>query len=673
MMNRLLSRWSASLIATLMLGGAVAAAQPTFKDSPKVEPTARERADLRARINDLDALISKLKTHEEQNDPRTGEPLADVTVYLKAAQWIDRHGEFFNKNYLPMTLKALERGRERAEQLASKNHPWTEAKGSTIRGYLSKVDDSIQPYAIIVPESYPGEVDQRWRLDVVLHGRGSTLNEVSFINAHDGKPALDDQAGLVLHVFGRTNNAYRWAGESDVFEAIAAVKRNFNVDERRIVLRGFSMGGAGAWHLGLHHPSLWCSVEAGAGFSDSKKYLKLGALPPYQEKGLHIYDAVDYALNAFNVPMAGYGGEDDPQQQASLNIKDALEGLGVQMVRDGLVTRAEGIDFLQIVGAKMGHKIDPESAKLLKAFHDEHADKGLDTIPGRIRFVTYTLKYNRAPWFSVEQLREHYTKATVDAEVEDGTVHVRAQNVAVLAIDRDAGETVRFADQAFPLRLGVKGLLSQVYFRQIDDGWEMLDYDQSRAFQENIILEKRHDLQGPIDDAFNAPFLCVRGTGTPWNPAVQTWADARLDEFAKVWSKSLRGDLPIKDDVAVTERDLETHHLVLFGDPGSNKLIAKVLAKLPMGWTKDQVRLAGEFSASDHAPALIAPNPLNRYHYVVINSGHTFGADAFAGSNAQLYPRLGDYAVFQIGATKDDLKTSGFFDESWKQPLGDRR
>ena len=35
-----------------------------------------------------------------------------------------------------------------------------------------------------------------------------------------------------------------------------------------------------------------------------------------QEKCLHIYDAVDYALNAFDVPVAGYGGENDPQKQA---------------------------------------------------------------------------------------------------------------------------------------------------------------------------------------------------------------------------------------------------------------------------------------------------------------------------------------------------------------------
>ena len=65
-----------------------------------------------------------------------------------------------------------------------------------------------------------------------------------------------------------------------------------------------------------------------------------------------------------------------------------------------------------------------------------------------------------------------------------------------------------------------------------------------------------------------------------------------------------------------------------------------------------------------HAPALIAPNPLNRYRYVVLNSGHTFGPDAFAGTNALLYPRVGDFAVFALDG-KDTVAASGLFDEAW--------
>ena len=92
--------------------------------------------------------------------------------------------------------------------------------------------------------------------------------------------------------------------------------------------------------------------------------------------------------------------------------------------------------------------------------------------------------------------------------------------------------------------------------------------------------------------------------------------------------------------------------------------MARVLKGLPLGWTKDEVSLGGKFPAADHAPVLVAPNPLNVHHYVVVNSGHTFGAEEFSGTNALLYPRLGDYAVLPLDGS--GAKTSGFFDEKWR-------
>ena len=52
-------------------------------------------------------------------------------------------------------------------------------------------------------------------------------------------------------------------GEADVFEAIAAVKRRFKIDDKRVMLRGFSMGGEGAWHMALHHPDRFAAAESG--------------------------------------------------------------------------------------------------------------------------------------------------------------------------------------------------------------------------------------------------------------------------------------------------------------------------------------------------------------------------------------------------------------------------
>jgi hypothetical protein len=191
-------------------------------------------------------------------------------------------------------------------------------------------------------------------------------------------------------------------------------------------------------------------------------------------------------------------------------------------------------------------------------------------------------------------------------------------------------------------------------------------------------MGKRPGLQGPIDDAFTSPFLCVRGTGQAWNQAVQTWSDACLKRFAYEWHRYFRGELPVKDDTAVTEDDLRCRNLILFGDPGSNRWIAAVLPKLPVRWTRDEVRLGqGHYPAADHAPVLIQPNPLAEGRYVVLNSGHTFHEQELASLNYLLFPRLGDWAVINVGGKvpkepseppEESVLRAGFFDEGWKIP-----
>ena len=54
-----------------------------------------------------------------------------------------------------------------------------------------------------------------------------------------------------------------------------------------------------------------------------------------------------------------------------------------------------------------------------------------------------------------------------------------------------------------------------------------------------------------------------------------------------------RGDLPVKDDVDVTDDDARTSHLILFGDPGSNSWIARALPRLPLTWTHETLTFAG--------------------------------------------------------------------------------
>jgi hypothetical protein len=178
-------------------------------------------------------------------------------------------------------------------------------------------------------------------------------------------------------------------------------------------------------------------------------------------------------------------------------------------------------------------------------------------------------------------------------------------------------------------------------------------------------LEKSQHLQGPIDDAFTRGFTCVTGTGETWHPATQKFVDAKVAAFKHDWAKHWRGELPITNEYGISPNEIKEKHLILFGDPSSNFLLANILPKLPLKWTKDEIEFAGKkFKTSEHLPVLIFPNPLNPSKYVVLNTGHTWPSEDYAKSNAFLYPRLGDYAILRMA--DNGVATAGLFDEIWR-------
>jgi hypothetical protein len=158
-------------------------------------------------------------------------------------------------------------------------------------------------------------------------------------------------------------------------------------------------------------------------------------------------------------------------------------------------------------------------------------------------------------------------------------------------------------------------------------------------------------------------FLCVRPTGQAWNPAADEHARKELDRFGEFFARFFRGDARAKDDAAVTASDIAGANLVLFGDPGSNRLMARVMAKLPVRWTKESIVIGDKtYSSAEHVLALIYPNPLNPKRYVVLNTGHTAEDRDYKGD--YLLPRFGDYAV--VKTASGEIVDSGLFDENWK-------
>lgn len=632
-----------------------------------------ERAAILAKLRPLQARLDELRSSPKVSEDRW----ADAQIFVKGVIWALDFGPIHDAKSRELVDKGIRRARERIDSLADGQHPWTSRRGKTIRGFVSEIDGSTQPYGLIVPAGY--DSTKLTRLDVVLHGsrNANGLGDLQFLESFDSGDTSDSVLGsenfIELHPMGRLGeNAYRFEGETDVDESIEAVCRDYRIDRSRIVLRGSSLGGVGAWQLGLKRPDRFVAIGPAAGpvdtyeFANSpwKHFVRLDPLTEWQEKTLHLVDAIDYAANANMVPVVAAMGDQDPYYSSHLLIEKAFAKERIPFV--GLVDRG--------AGHAITRKVHQDQLRLL----GEHAAKGIDPFPKRVRFVTWTLKFSRCFWLEVLGLDAHYKRAVIEGQIQtDGSVSLlEPDNITRLALHHpavsSAGGELTIGQTKVTLPPQKEGNVQSVVIEKHDGRWSF------QGMLNNLVAAgKRPGLQGPIDDAFASPFLCVRGTGKAWNPEVAAWAEANLKRFSYEWRRHYRGNLPVKDDVDVTNDDVRRRNLILFGDPGSNRWIQQVLPHLPIVWNRETLQVGGErLSADQHAVQLIHPNPLpgSEGRYVVLNSGHTYH-DPELRFSYMVFPRLGDWALFKVGhnaseseaaTVEETVLTSGFFDEQWQ-------
>ncbi|HEU5118300.1 MAG TPA: prolyl oligopeptidase family serine peptidase, partial [Isosphaeraceae bacterium] len=383
-------------------------------------------------------------------DARTLSLLPDVLIFHKAVHDALKYQEFFAPNEIKKAKTLLETGRKRAEALSSGDAPWTTERGLVVRGYRSKIDGSIQPYGLVIPDSYTFDGKTKYRLDIWFHGRGETLSEVNFLNEHMTQPGqFTPTDTIVLHPYGRYCNAFKFAGEVDVYEALESTQSHYKIDPDLISVRGFSMGGAACWQFAVHDSSRWFAANPGAGFAETARFLDVfqkETLTPtwYEQKLWRLYDCDLYATNLHQCPTVAYSGEIDSQKQAADVMEEALAKVGIRLTH--------------IIGPQTKHAYHPDSKVIVQAKLDSLADSGRNRSPQEVHFATYTLRYNRMNWLTVNALDQHWEKALVRANVSDPhKLFIAFSNVSAFTIDMPAG-TCPLEPLGGEVRLSIGGI-----------------------------------------------------------------------------------------------------------------------------------------------------------------------------------------------------------------------
>jgi dienelactone hydrolase len=649
-------------------------------ERPKIErglppvgskPPLERELRLTTAVSDLQERLRKLA----MTTSASADDLADVGIYAKAVDFALRFDEYYQTRDMDTAQRLLDTANQRLDELERGRRSWAAARGLVVRGYRSRIDDSYQPYGLVIPDKL--DLSKPVPLYVWLHGRGDKVTDLHFIQQRQtNRGQIAPADAIVLHPFGRYCNAFKFAGETDVFEAIEAVKRNYKIDADRIVLWGFSMGGAGAWHLAAHHPDRFCAVSPGAGFAETRRYQNIQEkdLPPTYEQTLWgLYDVPNYTRNLFHLPVVAYSGENDRQIQAARVMEEAFA--------------AHDRKLSHLIGPGMGHAYHPDSLQEIGKQMAAAAAKGIDRFPREISFQTRTLRYHRCYWIEVLGLGQHWKDSRVDATRYDvgatrgrDEVVLRTKNVTALRIRVPWPHRKTFAPghrvtiDGREFLVGIDFQVEELVYVKGRNGWR-----GGKELPPDGLLHKRPGLQGPIDDAFMDSFV-VEATIPPKEEApIDAWWMAQRNHFHDRWSALFRGGAPVtpilRDDV------FDSQHLVLFGTADS-PLVARLLKHpkhpLPIQWDAERLVVNGKsYDAKHHMPMMIYPNPLNPQKYVVLNSGPTF-REGHDRTNSQQTPKLPDWAVIDI-RTPPDAKSpgkvvaAGFFDEHWQfQPSGER-
>lgn len=679
----LLSILPATSRAQLSSNGATA----SFKGSLPPKPTSaldpEKEAGYSRLVDRLQAEFEEVRKH-----PRS----ADAAIFLKALRYAIDFDEWYDKKPEDSEKKVLElinEAKKRIFDLKRNETPWLKGAGNKVLGFYSKIDDSAQPYGVEIPEGL--EIGAKeipmW---IWLHGRGDTATDLAFVYSKlkATKPGqFRPQGTIVIHPFGRYCNGWKSAGEIDVLECRDDAIARFKVDVNRIALAGFSMGGAGAWHMGAHYADQWAVVHTGAGFVDVKRYQKLmpEKMPVAYEQTLWgLYDVPDYARNFLNVPLISYSGEQDAQRDSAEYM---MEVLG-----------KEGLKPPHLIGAGMGHKYHPETIKEVQALVEKAVEKGRELFPNEIHIQTKTALYGRMKWMNLHGLEESWKDARLDAKVAGAQgIEIQTKNVSRIVFYpppqvRKGGDkvTVKIDGSELSLTIGPEMPKFETFMstgpkvaggfcRLIKENGKWRDFGNAQPFQhEGPEGGKPSAHPGLMDTSFMKRFLVVLPDGKSSSPAVDAWVEAESSHFITRWRSLMRGDARVvkASEIKDVYEAGKTQSLILWGTPESNSCIKALAKSLPFKWdAKDLSPLnpVGNhpaLDASTHVPLLTYPALKSAGFEVVINSGLTF-REAHDRTNSLQNPKLPDWAILDItqapsAESAGKVVEAGFFDEKWQ-------
>lgn len=578
--------------------------------------------------------------------------------------WNEARPEAINRALLAQMLTEYDDIARALTALEAGQDPYLGRTGSFVRAYRSPLTGEYRPLGLYVPTD--GNAGKR-PLIVLLHSIFADERMLSLLADN-----FKDLGAIVYQ--GAAYRQFDWGGVSaaETWAGLEEVKRQYAIDDDRVYLAGYHIGGRGSWQLAMARPDLWAAAAPiFSGIDTSPNYPALRLYPQYAAQAAEVripntnppappvpitdplekslYEQASLVARAENIahlPLRGAYGEDDPHATAErLALQARLAQLG------------NPVSTHYVPGAMHGSPADEFRDP---AFYQWLLAQRRQAYPKMVSFSATGLRDNAAWWVRVDQMASPAGVARITGAVLDGLVTVDTDNVTAMTLCIDtrlapAGTTLKVVvnDQTLPaITVGEKA--TELHLVCMDGGkWAAGTVPAG---------QKRHGLSGPIDDFQRDRFIFVYGTGG--DEATRTALEKRGKRMAD-WG--LGAVFSVKSDVEVTADDLRDAHLLLIGTPANNSLLAKMADRLPLRWTATGLALGGVAVDGPGAGACcIVPNPLAPDRYAVVIT-------AIDEAGYQVWDTRapgGDYVLGHVetfdGRPRFTPTARGWFDNAWQ-------
>ncbi len=538
------------------------------------------------------------------------------------------------------------------------------------RTFISDIDGSVQYYAVN-PADSPTAAHGDRVLFLSLHG--ANVEAIGQAKAYSAK-----SWGNIICPTNRRPFGFDWEdwGRLDALEVLQLAIDDFQPDPSRIYLTGHSMGGHGAWQIGVHYPDRFAAIGPSAGwasfwsYANKQKPETLNGIAGILHRASSASDTMALSSNYKNLGVYILHGADDDNVPASeaRNMLDSLSEFHHDLVYHEQPAAGHWWDDSDEPGAAC---VDWPP---MFDFFARHA-RPLTNAVRRIEFTTASPGVSPScHWATIEMQTKQFMPSSVDLRIDPHkrrfvgkTNNIRRLSLDLAGLSPDATLTAlldrqELKDLAFPA-----GSSPHLWLSQEEGKWK-------------VIPKPTPQLKGPhrygqFKDAFRNRVCFVYATGG--TKAENDWALAKAVFDAESFRYRGNGSIDVISDQSFLDHPDTTRNVILYGHSQCNLAWHKLLPDCPV-LIKRNAAIIGKrtFEGGNLASAFIYPMPGAPKASVGVIGGTGLAGMRLTNSLPVFVSGVGFPDLLLVGTDMlekgiSGIKAAGFFGEDWSLRKGE--